>query len=149
MQWLLDITSVFVMNSKIFLGFHHGNLFCSLTCLYLSPLFSCSFPPSFLFSVWSVLPPLFFFHNLFALCLSNKSHIIVHFLSWPGAWCQTSCMKCSFTASLASTFVQRRNNNKKIIKSHRASWTLKGFFPPFEEEAKQLLIHYLFYHPVP
>lgn len=64
------------------------------------------------------------FHNPFALRLSNKSHLIVHFLSWPGAWCQTSCMKCSFTAFPASTFVQRKNNKK----SHRASWTLWGFF---------------------
>lgn len=33
-------------------------------------------------------------------------------------------MKCSFTAFPASTFVQRKNNKK----SHRASWTLWGFF---------------------
>lgn len=58
-------------------------------------------------------------------------------------------MKCSFAALPASTFVQRKNNKK----SHRASWTLWGFFfppsPPFEEEAKQPLIHCLFYCHVP
>lgn len=100
-------------------------------------------PPLFLFALFpSPLP----FHKPVALRLSNKSHLIVHFLSWPGAWCQTSCMKCSFTALPASTFVQRKNNKK----SHRASWTLWGFFSlPFEEEAKQPLIHCLFYCHVP
>lgn len=82
-----------------------------------------SFYPSVSFSFWPF-PSSLLFHNLFALHLSNKSHLIVHFLSWPGAWCQTSCMKCSFTAFPASTFVQRKNNKK----SHRASWTLWGFF---------------------
>lgn len=82
-----------------------------------------SFSPSVSFSFWPF-PSSLLFHNLFALHLSNKSHLIVHFLSWPGAWCQTSCMKCSFTAFPASTFVQRKNNKK----SHRASWTLWGFF---------------------
>lgn len=90
-------------------------------CHYPLP---CSFsPPLFLFALFpSPLP----FHKPVALHLSNKSHLIVHFLSWPGAWCQTSCMKCSFTALPASTFVQRKNNKK----SHRASWTLRGFFFP-------------------
>lgn len=86
----------------------------------LSPL---SLPLS-LFFFFFLLLSFLLFHNPFALCLSNKSHLIVHFLSWPGAWCQTSCMKCSFTAFPASTFVQRKNNKK----SHRASWTLWGFF---------------------
>lgn len=58
-------------------------------------------------------------------------------------------MKCSSTALPASTFVQRKNN-KKIPQSLLNS--LKLFFSlllPFEEEAKQLLIHCLFYCHVP
>lgn len=102
-------------------------------------------PPSSFFSflclVCSLLFPPPLFHNLFALCLSNKSHLIVHFLSWPGAWCQTSCMKCSFTAFPASTFVQRRNNKKKnpteplelskafffLLKRRNSSWFIVCF----------------------
>lgn len=79
--------------------------FCLLNNMLLSPLFPflvLSLPPSLPFSLSQPLCSLF----------SNKSHLIVHFLSWPGAWCQTSCMKCSFTALPASTFVQRKNNKK-------------------------------------
>lgn len=85
---------------------------------------SLSLSPSVSYSSCFLSLPFFSFTTPFALPLSNKSHLIVHFLSWPGAWCQTSCMKCSFTAFPASTFVQRKNNKK----SHRASWTLWGFF---------------------
>lgn len=129
----LRTTSVFVINPaaailklkrrrvllnlflRILCPFTQDNFCSSITCHY--PLFhffsrSLSFFPFALF-----FPLHFLFHNPFALRLSNKSHLIVHFLSWPGAWCQTSCMKCSFTALPASTFVQRKNNKK----SHRAS----------------------------
>lgn len=44
-------------------------------------------------------------------------------------------MKCSFTALPASTFVQRKNNKK----SHRASWTLRGFFSSFWRGGKTAL----------
>lgn len=112
--------------------------FCLFNNMLLTPLFF-SLPPSLPFSLSQPLCSLF----------SNKSHLIVHFLSWPGAWCQTSCMKCSSTALPASTFVQRKNNKKKIPQSLLNS--AKLFFSPFpfEEEAKQLLIHCLFYCHVP
>lgn len=98
--------------------------------------------PVLLFPLALVPSPLLF-HNLFALRLSNKSHLIVHFLSWPGAWCQTSCMKCSFTAFPASTFVQRENNKK----SHRASWTLWGFFFSFFWRGGETALDSLFVLP--
>lgn len=97
---------------------------CSITCFY--PLFLV-LSPSLPLSLKQPLCSLF----------SNKSHLIVHFLSWPGAWCQTSCMKCSFTALPASTFVQRKNN-KKIPQSLLNSPKL-FFFPSFWRGGKTAL----------
>lgn len=114
---------MFYLFSRILCSFIQNHVCSLLTCNY--PLFHSSLS-LFLFP-FALFPSPLLFHNPFARRLSNKSHLIVHFLSWPGAWCQTSCMKCSFTAFPASTFVQRKNNKK----SHRASWTLWGFFFSF------------------
>lgn len=95
---------------------------CSITLL-LSP-----FPLSLPFSLSQPLCSLF----------SNKSHLIVHFLSWPGARCQSSCMKCSSTALPASTFVQRKNN-KKIPQSLLNSPKRFFFTPSFWRGGKTAL----------